>query len=46
MKIGAFGMNLSGGGMTTKAPTSVVPTFDHNRRAAEAAEQYGMEFLF
>jgi hypothetical protein len=43
MKIGVFGMNVSGGGMITKAPTRFVPMFEHDLLIAEAAEQFGIE---
>lgn len=45
MKIGVFGTNVSGGGTMTKAPTSFVPTFEHNLSIAEKSEALGFEFL-
>jgi FMNH2-dependent dimethyl sulfone monooxygenase len=45
MKIGVFGLNVSGGAMNTKAPTSFARTFEHNLLIAEVAKRCGMEFL-
>ena len=45
MKLGLFGMNVSNGGVPTKAPTSHRPTFEHNLAIARKAEELGLEFL-
>ncbi|MGD9604182.1 MAG: LLM class flavin-dependent oxidoreductase [Gammaproteobacteria bacterium] len=45
MKIGVFGVNVSGGGTMTRAPTSFEPTFEHNLLIAEHCEHYGLEFI-
>ena len=44
MKLGVFGTNVSGGGTMTKAPTSFVPTFEHNLSIARKADALGLEF--
>jgi len=45
MKIGVFGINVSGGGTISRAPTSFEPTFEHNLIIAQRAEEAGFEFL-
>ncbi|MEQ8234576.1 MAG: LLM class flavin-dependent oxidoreductase [Gammaproteobacteria bacterium] len=45
MKLGVFGINVSGGGSISRAPTSLEPTFAHNLKVAQAAEAAGFEFL-
>jgi FMNH2-dependent dimethyl sulfone monooxygenase len=45
MKLGVFGMNVSGGGTISRAPTSFEASFEHNLAIAQHAEDAGFEFL-
>ncbi|MEQ8660036.1 MAG: LLM class flavin-dependent oxidoreductase [Gammaproteobacteria bacterium] len=45
MKLGVFGINVSGGGTISRAPTTLQPTFEHNLAVARAAEAAGFEFI-
>ena len=45
LKLGIFGTNVSNGCAISTAPTSFVPTFEHNLEIARKAERYGIEAL-
>jgi len=45
MKLGVFGTNCSNGCTITHAPTSFVPTYEHNVDIARLADRLGFEML-
>jgi dimethylsulfone monooxygenase len=45
LKLGIFGMNCSNGCTITHAPTTFVPTYEHNVKIAKLADQLGFELL-
>ena len=44
-KLGLFGMNCKGGLSLTKAPESWDASWDNNVKAAQLADEAGLEFL-
>ena len=45
MKLGTFGQNCSNGCTMTHAPTTFEPTYEHNVKISQLADELGFEML-